>query len=93
MLHFQEKLFIVVYSAKHTHYFLGVKDKFGELYRWKHIVLIEIEDVASKKVEHQISGLPLLVCFESHLSCSFYTTWFVLGDKQINVFNDISLYM
>ena len=29
---------------------LGMGDKVGESSRWKHVVLMEIEDVASKKV-------------------------------------------
>ena len=50
MLHVQEQLFMAVCSAKHTHYMLGVGNKVRELSRWKHVVLIEIEDVASKKL-------------------------------------------
>ena len=54
MLHFKEPFITVVFSAKQPHYLLGVGDKVGVSSRWKHIVLIEIEDVASKKLEIQI---------------------------------------
>ena len=54
MIHFQEQLFIVVCSAKNPHYLLNVVNKVGEFCRWKHVVLLEIEDVASKKHGLQI---------------------------------------
>ena len=53
MPHFGE-LFTVIGSAKHAHCLLDVGDKFGESSRWKHMVLLEIEDVASKKLGLQI---------------------------------------
>ena len=37
-------------SAKHAHYLLGEGDKVGESSKWKHIVLIEIKEEASKKL-------------------------------------------
>ena len=45
--HFGELSFIVVCSAKHAHYLLSESDKVGESSRWKHVVLLEIEDVAT----------------------------------------------
>ena len=53
MFHFEDHLFAMVHSAKHAHP-LGVGDKVGEFFRWKHIVLIEIKDVISKKLGLQI---------------------------------------
>ena len=50
MLHFEEQLFTAVYSAKHTHYLLGVADKVEESFTRKHTILIEIKHVASKKL-------------------------------------------
>ena len=56
MLHFGKQLFTAVYNAKHAHYLLCVEggDKVGELSTWKHVVLIETEDVDSKKLGLQI---------------------------------------
>ena len=48
-LHFREQLFTAVYREKHVSYLLVVGGKVGESSRWKHVVLIEIADVASKK--------------------------------------------
>ena len=52
--HFGGQLFIVVCCAKHADYFFGVDDKVGELFRWRHMVLIEINDVSSEKLDLQI---------------------------------------
>ena len=46
--------FTMVFSVNHAHYLLGVDNKIDELSRWKNSVLIEIEDVASKKLGFQI---------------------------------------
>ena len=47
---YSSQLFTAVCSAKHAHYLLSVGDKVGVLLsRWKHAVLIEIDDVVSKK--------------------------------------------
>ena len=54
MLHFEE-LFTAVYCAKHAHYLLGGVIWLEESFRWKHMVFIEIEDVASKKLELEVS--------------------------------------
>ena len=54
MLYLEEKLFTVVCYAKHAHYLLGVGDKVKKSFWQKHVVLIEIKDVASKKLELQI---------------------------------------
>ena len=45
-----EVLFTAVCHAKHAYYLLGVGDKVWQLFRWKHVVLIEIENVATKKL-------------------------------------------
>ena len=50
MLLFGEQLFPVMPRAKHGHFLLGVDDKDGESSRWKHMVLTEIKDEASKKI-------------------------------------------
>ena len=55
MFHFGEQLFSIVFSAKHAHYLLGVGDKAGESSRCNHMVLKGIGNVASKKLEIQIS--------------------------------------
>ena len=54
MLHFVEQQFITVCSGKYTHYLLAVGDKVKELSQWKDLVLIEIKDVASKKLGLEI---------------------------------------
>ena len=54
-LDFGKQLFMVVlHSVRHAHYLLGVADKVEESSSWKHVVLIEIEDEASKKFGLQI---------------------------------------
>ena len=50
MLNFGEQMLIVVRSAKHVLYLLVVSDKTEKSSRWKHVVLIETEDVANKKL-------------------------------------------
>ena len=50
MFHFGEQLFTVVCSAKHAHHLISVGDKVGESSRRKHMVLIEIKDLASKNL-------------------------------------------
>ena len=54
MFHFGVQLFTVVCNAKYAHCLLVVGDKVRESFRWKHMVHIEIEDVASKKLGLQI---------------------------------------
>ena len=54
VLHLREQLFPPAYSAKHAHCRLSVGDKVDESSRWKHLVLINIEDVLSKKLGLQI---------------------------------------
>ena len=54
VLHFREQLFTAVGCAKHVHCLLDVGGKFRESSRWKHVILIKIEDVASKKFGLQI---------------------------------------
>ena len=49
LLHLEEQLFIVVCYVKYAHYLLGVGDDVGESFRWKHVVLIEIEDTTKKE--------------------------------------------
>ena len=55
MLCFGELLSTAVCSAKHTRYLLHVSDKVEESSRWKHMVFVEIEHVASKKLGLQIN--------------------------------------
>ena len=54
MLYFVKQLFTAVCSAKHAHNLLGVGDKVKESSKWKHVALIEIDDVPSKKLGLQI---------------------------------------
>ena len=54
MLPFGEQLFTAVCSAKNAHNLLGAGDKVGESSRWKHVVFIKIQDMASKKFGLQI---------------------------------------
>ena len=49
-LHFGEPLFINVCNAKYVHHLLRVGDKIQESFWRKHMVLIEIKDVASKQL-------------------------------------------
>ena len=51
---FREQLFTVLCCGKHAHLLLGVVDKAWALSIWKHMVLIEIKDVARKKVGLEI---------------------------------------
>ena len=54
MLHLGEHLLTMVSQTKHAHYTLRMGNKFGRSSRWKHEVLREIEDLASKKLGLQI---------------------------------------
>ena len=54
MLNFENDCSQQYVVTKHAHYLLGVDDKVGESSRWKHVVLIEIEDVARKKIRFKI---------------------------------------
>ena len=54
MLYFQEQLITDIRFAKYAHYLLGVAEEVWESSRWKYVVLIKIEDVASKKIGRQI---------------------------------------
>ena len=47
-----EKLVIAACNTKCVHYLLGMSDKVGEASRWKHMVLIEIKEMSSKKLGH-----------------------------------------
>ena len=51
MLHFRVQLLTAICSAKQAHNLLGVGDKVGVTSRWKHVVLREIMDEVSKKLE------------------------------------------
>ena len=54
MLYFREQLFTGVCNAKYAHYLLGVVYKVAELFKLKHVILIEIKDEMSKKLGLQI---------------------------------------
>ena len=71
VLYFGEQLFTAVCGAKQAHWFLHLDNKFGESSRWKHVVLIETEDVASKKLEHWKSMTS--VC--NYNGTSLQSTW------------------
>ena len=50
MFHIGKQLFTVVCTTKNIYFLLGMDDRVGKLSRWKHVVLIEIKDAASKKL-------------------------------------------
>ena len=54
MLRFGEIPFTVVCCVKYDCYLVSAGDKVGELSRWKYMILIEIEEVANKKLGHEI---------------------------------------
>ena len=54
MFQFREQQFTAICNAKHAHYFFSVGDKVGGSSRRKHVLLQEIEDIASKKLGLEI---------------------------------------
>ena len=48
MLHFGDQLSTAVRREENAHNLLSVRDSVEKLYRWKHVVLIELEDVINK---------------------------------------------
>ena len=70
MLHYEEQLFTAVCSVKHGHFLLDVGDKVWESSSRKHMVLIDIKDVAIKKFEHQILWILLQSISEGKEKCS-----------------------
>ena len=69
------QLFIVVLNNKHAHYLLGVVNKVGQSSCWKQVVLIEIKDVASKKLGLQISWTLKINEFQLELWCYYFTVY------------------
>ena len=57
MLHLVEQLLTVVCNIKHVHCLLSGSDKVRKSSIWKHMVLIKIKDVISKKLGYVALGL------------------------------------